>query len=74
MDAVVEAETDPNTAALEVARRQAHRWLHLGEAEFQKKLAGLLQRRGFRWETIRETIQQVWQEQEIENNDEESFD
>ncbi|MCB0113387.1 MAG: RecX family transcriptional regulator [Caldilineaceae bacterium] len=74
IDAVVEAETDPNTAALEVARRQAHRWLHLGEAEFQKKLAGLLQRRGFRWETIRETIQQVWQEQEIENNDEESFD
>ncbi len=66
IDAVVEAETDPGAAALDVARRQAHRWVHLGEAAFQKKLAGLLQRRGFRWEIVRDVIQQVWQEQDID--------
>lgn len=66
IDRVVEAETDHDTAALDVARRQAHRWLHLGEAEFQKKVTGLLQRRGFRWETIRDVIRQVWQEEQTD--------
>lgn len=68
IDAIVETETDPDAAALEVARRQAHRWVHLGEAEFQKKLTGLLQRRGFRWETIRNVIRQVWQEEQTDQD------
>jgi len=64
VDSIIEQETDPRSAALDAARRQAYRWHTLEEAEFQKKMAALLQRRGFRWEIIRDVIQQVWQERD----------
>jgi regulatory protein len=68
IDTVIEQETDPRSAALEAARSRAYRWNRLEEAEFQKKMAALLQRRGFRWEIIRDVIQQVWQERSGDEN------
>jgi regulatory protein len=62
IDAVVETATDPMAAALEAARSRAYRWYALGEEEFKKKLSALLQRRGFRWEVVRDAVEQVWQE------------
>lgn len=64
VDSIVEQETDPRSAALEAARSRAYRWYTLDEAEFQKKMAALLQRRGFRWEIIRDVTQQIWQERD----------
>lgn len=69
VDSIIEQETDPSMAALEAARSRAYRWYSLDEAEFHKKMAAMLQRRGFRWEIIREVIQQVWQER---NEDEDA--
>lgn len=62
VDSVVEAETDPTTAALTAARSRAERWLPLGEEAFKQKVSALLQRRGFNWDVIREVTQQIWQE------------
>lgn len=64
-DAVISAETDPVTAALAAARQRAYRWYTLPEEEFSKKMAGFLQRRGFRWEVVKAVIQQVWQERDL---------
>ena len=63
-DAIVEAETDPEEAALAAARQRAYRWYNLGEEAFQNKMVAFLQRRGFRWEIVRDVVQQVWQERD----------
>jgi regulatory protein len=65
-DEIIEDATDPAVAALEAARQRSYRWYALGEEEFQKKMTAFLQRRGFRWEVIREVVQQTWREQDQE--------
>lgn len=62
-DEIIEQATDPTVAALEAARQRGYRWQALSEEEFQKKMTAFLQRRGFHWETIRDVVQQVWDEQ-----------
>lgn len=63
---VIEAETEPEQAALDAARQRAYRWYALGEEAFRQKMIAFLQRRGFRWDVVRDVVQQVWQERETE--------
>jgi regulatory protein len=68
IERVVTAEVEPEEAALHAARKQARRYQHLDPETFRKKMAGFLQRRGFAWPVVQETLHQVWQEiaEEIE--------
>lgn len=57
-------EVDELAAARRAAEKRAYRWADLPEEAFWKKMAGFLQRRGFSYEIIRETINETWQDQE----------
>lgn len=64
IEQVVTAEVEPEEAALHAARKQASRYRHLDQESFDKKMTGFLQRRGFSWPVVQETLQQIWQEKE----------
>ncbi len=64
IEAVINAETEPVTAALDAARQRAYRWYDLPEQEFHKKMVAFLQRRGFGWDVVQEVVARVWQERE----------
>lgn len=49
-------DIDDRRAALELARKRARNWQSLPPDEQQKKLTGLLARRGFDYDTIRSTL------------------
>lgn len=65
LDEVVQ---DDVTLALQAARKQAHRWTGLDEAEFRKKLTGFLGRRGFSYGAIAAVFPVVWSETQSEND------
>lgn len=65
IDAVVE-EVDETAAAMQAARKQQSRWRSLDEAAFRKKAGGYLQRRGFSYAIVRETLDEIWQSYEEE--------
>ena len=54
-------EVDEESAARRVAEKQATRWGHLSEEEFRVKLGRFLQRRGFPYDVIRTTTNDIWQ-------------
>ena len=55
-----DAEAD---ACLKVARQMQSRYASVDTwPEYQRKLGGLLQRRGFTWETVGPILQQGWSE------------
>jgi regulatory protein len=54
-------ELDEAAAAWDVAASKLDRWRDLPQEEFERKLAGLLARRGFGFETTRRTVAQAWQ-------------
>ena len=56
------AELDELAAATQAAQAKARRWRTLPEQEFNKKLAGFLQRRGFNYEIVREVTEALWQD------------
>lgn len=60
IDAVVE-EVDEAAAARKAAQKRKDRWRGLSEDEFRKKAGGFLQRRGFNYTVVRETLDAVWQ-------------
>lgn len=68
IDAAIAAYAGDETAeaaqALAIARAALHRYARsLDRATFQRRLGGLLQRRGFRLDTIRPILDILWEEQ-----------
>ena len=55
-------DLDEVSSAYRAARRQVSRYHHLDRATFYRRMAGYLQRRGFRYEVIREVTTRVWRE------------
>lgn len=53
---------DETDAARRAAEKQAYRWAALPEGEFRLKLGRFLQRRGFTYDIIKQTTQEVWQD------------
>lgn len=68
---VIEAAIDPHSEAAmceEVARKALSRYASVADwPSFQRRLGGLLQRRGFAWETARPVLQQLWRERGAED-------
>jgi regulatory protein len=65
-------DADDERAACEaVARRALHKYANAPDwATFSRRLGGFLQRRGFRWETIKPIIQTLWHETHTDANGE----
>lgn len=61
IDAAV-AEVDEIAAATQAAEAKARRWGTLPEQQFRQKLGGLLQRRGFGYDIVREVTEALWDE------------
>lgn len=55
-------EVDEVAAAQDAAQRKLNTFRHLPEDQFRAKLGGFLQRRGFRYETIRQVVDDLWRE------------
>ena len=53
---------DESALALHCARKKALRFQHLDQESFQKKMSGYLNRRGFPYQIIQDTILEIWQE------------
>ena len=66
IDAALE-EVDEMSAARRAAEKKAGAWSGLSEDEFRAKLARFLQRRGFSYEVITETLDATWQAIESED-------
>jgi len=62
-------KVDEELAAWRVGQKQAARWAYLSEKEFRVKLGRFLQRRGFPYDVIKSTINDIWRAL----NDEEQF-
>lgn len=60
IDAVV-LDVDETAAALNAAQKRQNRWRSLPEDEFRKKAGGYLQRRGFNYTVVKETLDAIWQ-------------
>lgn len=55
-------EVDEVAAAQDAAQRKLNTFRHLPEDQFRAKLGSFLQRRGFRYETIRQVVDDLWRE------------
>ncbi len=66
------AQLDDEPLAIAAGQQRSHRWRHLARADFDKKMLGFLQRRGFSYPTARFATdhlrEQLQQEDESENN------
>ena len=56
----VTATIDERDAAYRAAERRARSLAGSPYAEFRRRIAGLLLRRGFNYEIVRETVQKLW--------------
>ena len=56
------AAIDERDAAYRAAERRAHSLAALPHAEFRRRIGGLLLRRGFDYEIVRETVQELWRD------------
>lgn len=56
------AEVDSDEAARSAARQRVYRWQALPENEFEKKMSGYLQRRGFSFAVTRKITREMWEE------------
>lgn len=72
IDTVV-SDVDETAGALKAAQKQQHRWKNLSEDEFRKKAGGFLQRRGFKYEIVRETLETIWDALQAEREDTDDF-
>jgi regulatory protein len=64
-DAVVESATreiDETESAYRAAQDRAQRLSSLGYPIFRRRLGGFLQRRGFDYEVVKETVDRLWRE------------
>lgn len=62
-------DLDEVDSARRLAARRAKRYAHLQRDEFWRKLIGYLQRRGFRYGTIKPIVEELWQEIEHASTD-----
>lgn len=62
-------DLDEADSARRLAVKRAHRYAHLGREEFWRKMVGYLQRRGFRYGTIKPIVEELWQEIKHANSD-----
>ncbi len=53
---------DEADSARRLARKRVRRYAHLEREEFRRKMIGYLQRRGFRYPTIKPIVEELWQE------------
>lgn len=53
---------DDSTLALQAARKRMHQYSHLEKDAFRKKITAFLMRRGFRYDVIRQTLDQIGEE------------
>lgn len=58
----VASEVDDTEASYKVAQRKARFLTSLEYGEFEKRLGGYLRRRGFSYQTARQTVNRVWRE------------
>jgi regulatory protein len=75
-DAVVESamsEIDERESAYRAAQNHAERLSSLEYQMFRRRLEGFLQRRGFGYEVVKETVARLWRELH-DSREEESFD
>ncbi|MCO6453077.1 MAG: RecX family transcriptional regulator [Caldilineales bacterium] len=56
------ADIDADSQAVSAARQRAERWRNLPKDDFDKKMLGFLQRRGFNYADARAATEQTWQE------------
>jgi regulatory protein len=64
-DAVIEAAidgVDERASAYRAAQARTHRLEHLDHQTFWRRLSGFLTRRGFGYETVKETVNRLWRE------------
>ena len=59
-------DVDETAVALLAAQKQQHRWRSLSEPEFRQKAGGFLQRRGFGYGIVKETLDAIWDAFELE--------
>ncbi len=59
-------DLDELAGARKAASARAERWNHLPRRDFQTKLGGFLQRRGFSYDVIRQVTEELWEEQDDE--------
>lgn len=62
-------DLDEADSARRLANKRARRYVHLERDEFWRKMVGYLQRRGFRYGTIKPIVQELWQEIKRDNSD-----
>jgi regulatory protein len=55
------ADVDEVAAAERAGEKRARRWRQLPYEEFRKKMGGYLQRRGFRYDVTKATIDKIWE-------------
>jgi regulatory protein len=55
-------EIDETGGAYRAAQRRARRLRHLDYQVFRRRLGGFLQRRGFGYDVVRETVDRLWRE------------
>ncbi len=53
---------DDSTLALQAARKKMHQFSHLEKDAFRKKITSFLMRRGFQYDVIRQTLDQIGEE------------
>ena len=53
-------DVDDDDAALRAGQKKARSLAHLPQEEFNKKLGGYLQRRGFHYGTVKAVLEQLW--------------
>lgn len=56
---------DDSTLALQAARKKMHQFSHLEKDVFRKKITSFLMRRGFQYDVIRQTLDQVGEEMDV---------
>jgi regulatory protein len=64
-DAVIEAaidDVDETESAYRAAQTRARRLEHLDYQTFRRRLGGFLNRRGFGYDTVKDTVNRLWQE------------
>jgi len=62
-------DLDETAAARRAAKKKVRLWANLPEALFRQKLGGFLQRRGFRYDIIKEITNELWQSTDIKNEE-----
>ena len=64
----IEIIPDDATLALQAAQKKIHQYNHLEKDSFRKKITSFLMRRGFHYDVIRQTLDQIGEEINAKNS------